>query len=459
MQLIKLALPMILGNFAILSFDLVDAYFVSQLGAKELAVISFIFPISMVLGSVAVGLGTGVTSLIAQTVGKGKLEDVSGIVTDGLLIALVSIGSLCLLSFFSTNYVFSILGAGPELFPLIKSYMGIWYIGMIFVIVPIISNAAILALGNTLIPSLILITGGIINLGFDPLFIFGWSIFPPMGLTGAALATLFSRFFIFVFSLIFLQIYRKGLLGFTLGSVKRILKNGKSLLHIGLPATLSIIIRPISLGLIIRLVSYYGAEAVAGFGIALKIQTFSLVVVKSLSASMISFVGQNWKAMKYYRVKKSLILSFLFCLFWGLLLTIIFNISASHIVIKLTDNLAVATAAIGYMRITSFGLGALGISLIFGSVLNASKQPLIAVSLAFIRELILYFPLAFIGGYVFGINGIFGASLLSNLIVAIGILLWLCFIFKVNENINPDKIFVVPIGLRRNSQFGNCSDS
>ncbi len=211
LQLLRLSLPMVWGVFSVLAFTLADTYFVAQLGTDELAAMSFTFPVVSVLGSVAMGLGTGAASVIARGIGEGNRQKVQRLTTDSLLLSLLIVSILASFGLATIDPLFAILGAGPDLLPLIGDYMHIWYLGMVFLVVPIVGNSAIRASGNTVVPSLIMTLAAAANILVDPLLIFGWGPLPALGLKGAALATLISRASTLVASLAFLH-FRERLL-------------------------------------------------------------------------------------------------------------------------------------------------------------------------------------------------------------------------------------------------------
>ncbi|MGK7875616.1 MAG: MATE family efflux transporter [Xenococcaceae cyanobacterium] len=424
-QLFRLTLPMVWGVFAVIAFSLADTYFVAQLGTNQLAAMSFTFPVVTILGSVAMGLGTGASSIIARAIGEGNRYRVQRLTTDSLVLSLLIVGIFVLFGLATINPLFTALGADPDILPLVRDYMGIWYLGMICLVVPMVGNSAIRALGNTEVPSLIMTVAAAVNIGLDPLLIFGWGFFPAMGLKGAALATVISRATTLVTSLAFLH-YRERMLLFTLPTVKEVFRCWRSILSVGLPAAVTNLIVPVSIGFITSLMARYGSEAVAAFGIASRVEAFALIVLMALSASIGPFVGQNWGAQQYGRVNKALRLSFLFCLGWGGLVAILLGAAAPGIASWFDSNPAVVAIAVTYLTIVPISYGALGVVLIFSSTFNALGKPLPSAVMTLSRMLLLYVPLAYLGGRFFGVHGVFGAACLSNVVVALAAFIWNC---------------------------------
>ncbi|MEM7063463.1 MAG: MATE family efflux transporter [Cyanobacteria bacterium P01_B01_bin.77] len=423
LQLLKLSLPMVWGILSVLAFSLADTYFIAQLGTNELAAISFTFPVVSILASVAMGLGTGAASVIAREIGKGNRRNVQRLTTDSLLLSFLIVGILAALGLITIRPLFTALGARPDLLPMIHDYMGIWYLGMAFLVIPLVGNSAIRASGNTVVPSLIMAFAALVNIVADPLLIFGWGPLPALGIKGAALATVCSRAGTLVASLTFLH-FRERLLTFTAPSLATLAKNWHRLLFIGVPAAATNLISPLSVGLITGLMARYGTEAVAGFGLASKIEAIALIVPIAISASIGPFVGQNWGAQKYGRIKQALRLSVSFCLGWGAIVGILLGMLSFQIITWFDSNPDVISSASVYLTLVPISYGALSIVLTVGSASNALGKPFPAMAMSLCRLLLLYVPLAYLGSQLFGIIGIFSAACVSNAIVGLGAWLW-----------------------------------
>ncbi len=300
--------------------------------------------------------------------------------------------------------------------------MSIWYLGMVFLVVPLVGNSALRACGNTIIPSLIMTLAAAMNILLDPLLIFGWGAIPALGLKGAAIASLISRVGILVASLTFLH-FQERLLIFTVPRLQTLIKSWRSLMSVGLPAAATSVISPLSVSFATSLIAQYGTEAVAGFGLASRLEALALIIPLAISASIGPFVGQNWGAQEYGRVKKSLQLSFFFCLTWGGLVAVLLGTMAPEITTWFDNDPEVVASASVYLTLVPISYGALGIVFTASSALNGLGKPMLALGMSLFRLLLLYIPLAYLGSQLFGISGIFGATCLSNVIV--GLWAWL----------------------------------
>ena len=423
-RLVSLTVPMIWGFFSLMAFNLVDTYFVARLGTEFLAAISFTFPVVMVTGGIAIGLGVGTSSLISRAIGEGNYQKVQKLTLNSLVLAVCIAGVFVVVGLSTIKPLFKMLGAKDDLIPLIYSYMKVWYIGVAFVVVPMVGNNAIRATGDTMTPAIIMTFAAVVNVILDPIIIFGYFGLPGLGLRGAALATVIARFTSFVFSLVVLR-YRKRMLNFCLPCLSELVKSWREILYVSIPAAGTFMMVPFSTGIITNFVASFGTEAVAGFGIAIRMEGFALVIFMALSAAMGPFVGQNWGAKKYGRIHNGLNKSFIFAGVWGFLVFCMVWAFGKNLVSLFNPNDEVISIALMYLLIVSFSYGAEGIIFIASSAYNALGKSLFAALLVLTRAFILYVPLAYLGRKFGGVKGIFLAAGVSNFIVGLGAYMWI----------------------------------
>ena len=421
--LTRLTVPMIWGLFALIAFNLADTYFVGQLGTAELAAMSFTFPVVMTLGSLALGLGTGTSSIIARAIGEGDRSRVQRFTTNSLTLALVAVGLLVTIGLLTIDPLFTALGAEAEVLPLIRNYMQIWYFGMVFLVVPMVGNSAIRAAGNTLTPSIIMTFAAAVNIVLDPLLILGIGGFPRLELQGAALATVVSRALTLVASLLVLH-FKERLLSTQIPDLEETFWCWRDILYVGLPAAAASMITPMAMGVITAMLAAFGASAVAAFGVASRIESFAIITMMALAASIGPFVGQNWGAKAYGRVREAMRLSVLFCIGWGICVAILLAALGQPLTRLFNTDAEVIAIASSYLLIVPLSYGTAGIIQVSSSVFNALGRPIPAVLMTVGRMIGLYIPLAYIGGQIWGITGIFIAACVANLGAGLGAYWW-----------------------------------
>ena len=422
--LFRMTVPMIFGILAMVAFHLTDTFFVAQLGTNALAAMSFTFPVVFVIHSISMGLGVGVSAVVSRVIGSGDHDQVRRLTTDSLVLAMLVVGFFVATGLLTIDPLFRLLGATDEIVPLVKSYMRIWYTGVLFVVIPMVGNSAIRATGDTKTPSLIMVAAVTVNVILDPLLIFGIGPFPRMELAGAALATVFARATALLVSLWVLG-RRERMLTLVLLPIRNLIRSWRSVLYIGLPTAGTNMIVPVALGIITRMVAEYGPQPVAALGVATRIDPFALAVIFALSASLGPFVGQNLGAGRYDRIKLAVLYSQRFAVGWGLLMLAVLALSARPIASLFSDTPAVVDTTVHYLRLVPIGYGLQGVLLLSNMTLNILKKPLHAASLNLTQMFVLYIPLAFIGSRLMGVPGIFGAAAVANIVAGTVAFFWL----------------------------------
>ncbi len=417
-MLVRLTIPMVFGVLGMVIFNLVDTFFVGQLGTIELAAMSFTFPVALIVGSMAMGLGIGTSAVISRAIGEGDSERVQRLTTDALLLA-VLVGVLFgLLGILTIEPVFRLMGATDDIMPFIRQYMLLYYVGVMFMVVPMVGNNTLRATGDTKTPAIIMIVAVIINLVLDPLLIFGIGPFPRLELAGAALTTVIARIASFSMVLGVLH-FREHMLTFVRPRLSTVINSWKDILYIGLPTGATNVITPLAMGVLTRLIATYGAAAVAGFGAATRIDLLAMIVLMALSTVLAPFVGQNWGAGLKERVDTAITYSLAFTLGWGALMYLLFLASGTPVASLFNDNPNVIAVMTLYLSIVPLGYGLQGTVSLTNSVLNVLQKPLHAAALTIGQMFGLLVPFAYVGSYLWGLSGIFSGMVIAHCIAAV----------------------------------------
>ena len=421
--------PMVIGLMVIITNSLVDAYFVSQLGSAPLAAVSYAFPVSFIVGAIAMGLGTGTSSLASRLFGAGNQEKVRQIATHSMLLGLIA--GLCVVIFglLTLEEVFSLLGADEQTMPFVKDYMEIYYWGGIFLVIPMIGNAVLRAGGDAKTPSVLMASTAVINAVLDPILIFGWYGFPALGIKGAALAGVLANV-VFLIASLSILIFRENLIQFRKNTVAAILHSWNQILHVGLPAIASNLIAPMSTALVTSLISSFGQSAVAGFGLASRLEAFIIIIFMALGGAIAPFVGQNFGAQKFDRLKQGFVFCVAFSFIYALFCIGFFILSVDTLLGFFTTDPEVIKTAKIQLLYCPWGYGFLGLAVIANGSFNAVGKPMPAMTISIGRTLLVYVPLAYWLASSMGIRGVFIAQVLANLLAGIVGFIWYQNVFK-----------------------------
>ena len=421
--------PMVIGLIVIITNSLVDAYFVSQLGSAPLAAVSYAFPVSFIVGAIAMGLGTGTASLASRLFGAGNQEKVRQIATHSMLLGLIA--GLCVVIFglLTLEEVFSLLGADEQTMPFVKDYMEIYYWGGIFLVIPMIGNAVLRAGGDAKTPSVLMASTAVINAILDPILIFGWFGFPALGIKGAALAGVLANV-VFLIASLSILIFRENLIQFRKNTVAAILHSWNQILHVGLPAIASNLIAPMSTALVTSLISSFGQSAVAGFGLASRLEAFIIIIFMALGGAIAPFVGQNFGAQEFDRLKQGFVFCVAFSFIYALFCIGFFILSVDTLLGFFTTDPEVIKTAKIQLLYCPWGYGFLGLAVIANGSFNAVGKPMPAMTISIGRTLLVYVPLAYWLASSMGIRGVFIAQVLANLLAGIVGFIWYQNVFK-----------------------------
>ncbi len=422
--LLRLAAPMAAGIVAIMFFNVVDTFWVGRLGPEALAAMGFTFPVTFILKSITIGLGVGITATISRVLGAGDGGRVRVLTTDSLLLGLLVVGVVSAGGLLGMDRLFGALGAGPALLPAIRSYMVPWFAGIGLLVVPMMGNAAIRATGDTRTPAVIMILAGGINAILDPFLIFGLGPFPALGLRGAALASVASWAVALTASTHVLG-WRLRMLSPEPPRLGRFLASWRPVLGIGVPAAATNLLGPLTVGVVTRLVAEHGPRAVAGFGVATRLQSMALIGLMAMGAAMTPFVGQNFGARSWDRIRAAFRAGALFSLAWGAGSLLVLALPAPALIRLFNADPVVVSSGSLFLRIVPFSHWAVGIGLLAGSIFNALGRPLAAATLMVFRLLLLAVPLAVFGSRLLGLPGIFAGLAAANVLGAAVAWTWL----------------------------------
>ncbi len=422
-HIVVMTVPVLFGITTMMAQGLIDTWFIGQVGDRELAAYGFGFPILMIVTSVAIGLGAGTSSVVARAIGANDHRRARRLATDSLFLSFAITAVISVVGILTIGPLFRVLGAPEDMLPLIRGFMTILYSGVPFIVVGMVGMSSMRATGDTRLPSMLMVMASILNVILDPILIFGLGPVPRMGLNGAAMAALLARGIIFVGTL-YLMRYRLNMLSYNKPDPAELRKSWRDILHVGIPAAGTNAIVPIGTAIITAMIARFGPEAVAGFGVATRIEAMMLVAYFALSAIIGPFVGQNFAARKEQRILHALYLCTVFCLGSGLLIAAILAALAGLLPTLFSENDKVISVTTMFLWIIPASYGTYGMIMVMNASFNGLGKPMPGVLVSVFRIVVLYIPLAVIGVHFYGIPGIFAAYAVANVVSGIVAYQW-----------------------------------
>lgn len=420
--LFTMAFPMLAGTFAMNAYNLTDTYFVAQLGTLPLAAMGFTLPAVFLLTFLAAGVGTGVTTLVSHAIGRGDHDGAAKLVSRGLTLVIIVTTLLSVTGYLTMGPLFRLLGAKGETRVLVMQYMGVWFLGSITMSIPMLGNGILISSGDSAAASGCMIFGTLLNVPLDWMMIFGHGGFPPMGMRGAALATIISQ--AASTALLFYLLGRRRLLLFRRWPIREYLDSFARIARFAVPSILSMMLFPISAAVITFILSRLGDHAVAAAGAAGRIESFAFIVPMALGMSLTPFVSQNFGAGRTDRIREALGLATRFAVVYGVAIAAAFFIAAPGLAAIFTDDPKVHEVLVAYIRIISFGYGMMEVHRYCGFFMTGLHRPVNTTLLNGLRVIVFLIPLSALGAHFGGYRGVFFGRLATDLIVGAVALVW-----------------------------------
>ncbi len=417
----RLAVPMLFGMIAILMFNLVDTFFISLLGTNALAAVSFTFPVTFGLNCITMGMSVGISTSIGRLLGSGDTQSAARLTTHGLLLAVILMMLGSSLGFFTIDPLFTLMGASPDLLPIIHEYMTVWYIAIPLLVIPMTGNSAIRATGDAKSPAKIMIMAGLINGILDPLLIFGYGPFPELGVKGAAISSGISWAVALTASLYLLHRREKLL---TVPVFRKLKADWQQILQIGAPAGLSNALNPLSSALLMTLLAAQGTASVAAFGAAMRIESILVIGMMALGSSLMPFMAQNLGANQPERAFKALFTAMRFAILFQLLIFIAMVPLSMPLASLFSQDTTVQAQLWHYLLVVPASYGLQAVCMLLISALNALHKTVNALIWNLLRLFGFMLPSAWIGSLYYGTEGLFIGIAFANIIGGLGAYLY-----------------------------------
>ena len=386
--LFALSWPISLGLFSVITFNIVDTLYIGRLGPDQLAGIGFCFPVIFCMSAVSIGMANGATSVVSRSLGRGDMARARIRITDTVIYTFLLSFLMVGLMFSIDDIVFRALGAPDNVMPYIHQYMNIWFMGMPLLIMPIVLNGLIRATGDAVFPSGMMVMAAGINAAISPFLVFGLMGAPALGVSGAAWATIIARGILAVFA--FRYLWRQGLIDLTGHDFAIFRSSVAEITRFGAPAFLAQIVTPLSNGVAIALMAGSGANAVAAYTVATRIEALFLVPIYAISSGVGPFTGQNIGAGNTSRLQLAEGRALGFSLVWGLIgALLLFTIGGDGAALFSEDReiTAMADRFLGFIGLGMWGAGFLYVAI---GILNPLGHPNLGMAVSFFRHVILF---------------------------------------------------------------------
>ena len=429
----KISLPMIISMISIALYGIIDTIFVSKTGKNALTAIVLVYPIQNIITAIALGLGTGINSLLSRTRGEKNNEKCKKIVVNGIKLTFLSWIITAIISYIISNKIFYFFTNNKEIVDLGSIYfriIGVFSIGTFF---QITTERILESYGKTKDSMLIQISGAVINLILDPILIFGINGSRGLGIKGAAIATIIGQCTGMIYGTYL--IIRK----YNMIKTKHILEIKfdniiiKEIYKVGFPTTLLEIATSMITFILNKILISINNYAVDVWGIYGRIQKFVLITIYGLNYGMIPIVGYNIGAKKINRVKETIKYFLKASIIITLVGTLIFIVFPKTLLGWFTNSDETIKLGIKAFRILAFGLVFGGISLVISATFQSFGEGNYSLIVNLCRKIFISLPIIYIFKGIFGVTVVWYATVIAEIIATIVAIILIKKIFNKYE--------------------------
>jgi len=366
-----LAVPLMVGYVLRDTFNIVDMVFVGKLGPTAIAAVAMAGFILGLVYVAAMGIGTGTVAMVARFVGNKNFEKAEQVTIQSLFMAIIYSAGIALVGWVLAEPLLGLLGAESEVIRLGASYLKIVFIGSFTIFIFILLAFSLRAAGDAVTPTKALALATFLNIGLDPLLIFGIWIFPRMGVAGSALATIISQGAGMVY-LMWVFFAKKSVIHLSLRNLKVDFNIMGRIVKIGVFGSLEMLARNLSGLVIVRFVAIYGTFTVAAYGIGMRLMMVAMMPGFGIAQAAAALVGQNLGAEKPDRAAKS---AWFAAGFYGVIMAGIATIYIlfSHLLIGLfnTDPRVIRVGE-EFLNLVSFGFVFMALSIVLARAMQGA---------------------------------------------------------------------------------------
>lgn len=420
-----LAVPMILEMLMESIFALVDIMYVSQISVNAVATIGLTESVITLIYTIAIGLSIAATAIVARRVGE---KDLKGASDAAVQVIFIGVFVAVIISFIGILYpkeILQLMGGSPELIEDGYGYTKVLLGGNITIMLLFLINSIFRGTGEASISMWTLILSNGLNIILDPMFIFGFGPIPAFGVEGAAIATTIGRGMAVVFQLAILFF---GYSKIKIGVKDLIIRVGVmlNLLRVSLGGIGQFLIGTSSWVLLMRIISEFGSEVLAGYTIAIRVMLFTLMPAWGMSSAAAALVGQNLGAKKPDRAEESVWKTSTYCAIFMGFVSIFYLVFATQIIAIFNDTSDVVKYGSLCLRIIASGYIFYGYGMIILNAFNGAGDTKTPTYINFVCFWLLQLPFAYIVAITlnYGPVGVFWSIVLGEVVMTIISIVW-----------------------------------
>ena len=430
--LFTMSLPIMISMLVQALYNVVDSMFVARVSENALTALSMAFPIQNLMIAVSTGLGVGLNAVLSRALGAKDSTGVNSAATNGIMLMFIC-GLLFMLG--GVTVVRPYFEMQTDIEEIVTSgidYTTIVMVGSMGIFMQILFERLLQSTGRTMLTMISQGTGAIVNIIFDPIFIFGYFGFPKMGVAGAAYATILGQWIAAVLGLI-MNIRMNPEVSISMKGFKPHGATLRRILSIGIPSVVMQSIGSVMTFLMNQILIVFSSTAVAVFGVYFKLQSFVFMPVFGLNNGTVPIVAYNFGARKGDRMKKTI--KYSICAAIGIMIcgALLFQSIPDKLLMLFDASDEMLRLGVPALRIISLGFPLAGFGIGASSVFQALGYSVYSMVISLIRQLVVLIPCAYLIGQVTGdVTGVWWAFFIAE---AVSLVVSALYLRRVNRKV------------------------
>ena len=423
--LVSMSLPMIISMLVQALYKIVDSAFVSRVSEDALTAVSLAFPIQNLMIAIAAGTGVGINSLLSRSLGEKKQKAADRAAGNGILLGIFSALIFVIFGVFFSETYFRMQFSAKDfeenaaqceaIISMGTDYLKICCIFSFGIFLQIVTERLLQATGMTLYTMFTQGIGAILNIILDPILIFGYLGMPKLGVAGAAIATVFGQIIAMLLGFVF-NIMKNKELHLGLSYLRPHARTIGVIYSVGLP---SIIMQSISSVMTLgmnKILLMFSSTAVSVFGVYFKLQSFIFMPVFGLNNGMIPIIAYNYGARKKQRILATTRLSVFIAI--GIMTAglMVFQLLPRQLLAIFEASEDMIKIGVPALRIISLSFLFAGYCIIITSVFQALGNGVYSLIISVARQLVVILPAAYLFAKLFGLDAVWFALPLAELV-------------------------------------------
>lgn len=415
---VSMSLPLMLSLLIQSLYNIVDSMFVARLGEEALTATSLVFPVQLLMIAVGVGTGVGVNAVLSKSIGAKKKEMIENVAVTGLLLSVFSALFFMVLGFTCTKIFVHAFTSEEKIAEYSVQYLSVCMIFCAGSLVSTMFQRFLQAAGETFYSMVSLIAGALTNLILDPILIFGYLGCPDLGVQGAAIATVIGQW-ISAAVAIWLNHKKNPTVNLKWKGYRMKRSVVAQIYKVGVPTIVTQSIGSMMMASVNGILMPFSTAAVAFFGVYYKLQNFLFMPMNGLGQAAIPIIGYSYGSENYGRIKEAIRTLLPIAVGISLAAVLVFEAVPGRLLGLFSPGEEMLRIGIPALRIIAVTYPLASVTMILGYSMSGLGNGIVNMVGTALRQLILFVPLVYLAASRFGVNQVWYAMWVSEIIAVI----------------------------------------